>query len=137
MPKIKIFNCKYCNTEIHRKAHADSRFLYCSITCQITLDYERRVALWLNNKLTGWTGKTRQLKPFVKKYIHNTRGTACVNCAWDEKHAADNKPLTEINHIDGNAENCSPDNLEVLCPNCHAKTYNFKARNKNSKRKRS
>lgn len=64
------------------------------------------------------------------------RGTACSKCGWDEKHPEDGLPLTEINHIDGDAENCSESNLEILCPNCHAMTSNFRRRNKKSKRDR-
>jgi len=36
----------------------------------------------------------------------------------------------EINHIDGNWENCKESNLEVLCPNCHSLTANYKGGNR-------
>jgi 5-methylcytosine-specific restriction endonuclease McrA len=46
-------------------------------------------------------------------------------------------PPLEINHIDGNASNTWEENLEVLCPNCHSLTTNYKNHNKgNGKRKR-
>ena len=95
------------------------------------------VANWLSGKDAGWTGKTRQLKNFVRKYLRNTRGTACEQCGWDEHHPSDGNSLTEIDHIDGNAENNKPENLMILCPNCHSMTLTFRSRNKNSKRIRS
>jgi hypothetical protein len=36
----------------------------------------------------------------------------------------------ELDHIDGDAGNNNYDNLRVLCPNCHALTPTFKAKNK-------
>lgn len=35
----------------------------------------------------------------------------------------------ELHHIDGNHKNNSLDNLQLLCPNCHALTDNFKSKN--------
>lgn len=36
----------------------------------------------------------------------------------------------ELHHIDGNSFNQSLDNLQMLCPNCHSQTDNFRAKNK-------
>ena len=46
-----------------------------------------------------------------------------------------NKIPLEIHHIDGDYENNKLENLQVLCPNCHSLTPNFKALN-NSERQR-
>jgi hypothetical protein len=35
----------------------------------------------------------------------------------------------ELDHIDGHHWNNSLDNLRLLCPNCHAQTPTYKARN--------
>ncbi len=137
MTNIKTFNCKYCNATTSRSVWSAIKFMYCSNKCQKAFEHDDMVRRWTSGELVGWSGKTRQLKPFVRRHIHSTRGSACASCGWDEKHPIDGRVLTEINHIDGDAENCSIENLEVLCPNCHAKTHNFRARNKNSKRKRS
>ena len=58
----------------------------------------------------------------------------CLNCKKKTDNPKKNPitgkvPLT-INHIDGNPRNNNPDNLEVLCPNCHALTPNYGALNK-------
>lgn len=129
---IKI--CKNCKKEYIKGK--GSLGIYCSNKCQGELKYKESIQLWLSNKLEGWTGKSRKLKPFIIRWLKETRGSACSNCGWDKFHLIDNKSLTEINHIDGDAENCTPENLEILCPNCHSLTSNFRNRNKDSKRNR-
>jgi len=90
----------------------------------------------LEGKRAGWTGKTRALTPWLRRYVYQEYGTACQKCGWNEVHPTDDKILTEINHIDGDAENCYMKNLEVICPICHSMTLNFRGRNRNSKRNR-
>lgn len=41
----------------------------------------------------------------------------------------------EIHHIDGNYLNNNISNLQVLCPNCHSLTSNYKALNNNQNTK--
>lgn len=36
----------------------------------------------------------------------------------------------EIHHIDGNKLNNNLNNLQILCPNCHSQTNNWRSRNK-------
>jgi len=91
---------------------------------------------WLSGKEKGWTGKTVQLKKSIKRHLLSTRGAKCEECGWGELHPIDSKPLVEIDHIDGDAKNCKPDNLKIVCPNCHAKTSTFRNRNKSSSRVR-
>jgi hypothetical protein len=92
------------------------------------------VKAWLSGKDPGWTGKTAQLKNAVRRYILETRGSACEICGWDKCHPIDGFTLVEIDHIDGDAKNNKPENLRVLCPNCHSMTSNHRARNKKSSR---
>lgn len=49
----------------------------------------------------------------------------CKNTTWNNNEI----PL-EIHHKDGNHLNNSLDNLQLLCPNCHALTDNYKGRNR-------
>ena len=110
---------------------------FCSHTCRQEKDRRDNIDLWLNGKIVGYKGKNKLLKNFVRFYIFEKNGgTQCSSCGWDGKHPDDGKSLTEIDHIDGNADNTKPDNLRVLCPNCHSMTSTFRARNNSSTRER-
>ena len=39
----------------------------------------------------------------------------------------------ELHHVDGNPKNNEIDNLQILCPNCHSQTHNYRGRNKRKK----
>lgn len=108
----------------------------CSQTCNQRRLHLINVDKWLNGISLGYRGKAKQVSETVRRYIKETRGTACEQCGWDKKHPVDGKCLTEIDHIDGDASNCKPSNLRVICPNCHAMTPTFRARNKKSSRER-
>lgn len=49
----------------------------------------------------------------------------CTNTEWLERPI----PL-ELNHINGNNTDNRIENLELLCPNCHALTSNYRGKNK-------
>ena len=40
----------------------------------------------------------------------------------------------EIDHIDGLHTNNNPNNLRIICPNCHSQTDTYKAKNKGNGR---
>lgn len=106
-------------------------------TCKAAFSDERMKSVneWKAGKRCGHSPNTLQVKPFVRDYLLYVAGYACSNCSWAGVHPADGKPLCEIDHIDGDASNSTPDNLRVLCPNCHAMTPTYKRRNPVSARK--
>lgn len=60
-------------------------------------------------------------------------GDKCMKCGiapeWE------GAPLVmEVHHVDGNSDNNMPDNVKLLCPNCHSQTGTFNGKNKNTKR---
>ena len=55
------------------------------------------------------------------------RGRKCECCGLSEWLS---EPIKlEVHHIDGNHLNNEIDNLMLLCPNCHAQTDNWRAKN--------
>ena len=52
-----------------------------------------------------------------------------MRCGWAERNLFTNKIPLSLHHIDGNYKNNKVENLELLCPNCHALTDNFGSRN--------
>lgn len=91
-----------------------------------------------NLDTSHFTGKSwnkgKSVKDY-KDYKHNSklknklikeRGNACQECKielWLDK------PIKlELHHIDGNRANNDPNNLILLCPNCHSYTDNYRGR---------
>lgn len=109
---------------------------YCSNVCLQRNIYNKYVDRWLNGDELGYGGKTCDMSHHIYRYMRDTFGTACSVCGWDEKHPVDGSVLTEIDHVDGDAKNCSLSNLKILCPNCHSMTPTFRARNSKSSRTR-
>lgn len=59
----------------------------------------------------------------VHKYSHK-----CLICGYTEWNGK-LIPL-ELDHIDGDYKNDSLGNLRIICPNCHAQTDTYKAKNR-------
>jgi hypothetical protein len=63
----------------------------------------------------------------TKRYLADTRGYKCEECNNSEWM---NKPLTlELDHINGDFNDNSLENVRLLCPNCHSQTDTFRVRN--------
>ena len=60
-------------------------------------------------------------------YEQNGKCNKCGNDMWLGKPI----PL-ELEHKDGNHNNNSRDNVELLCPNCHAQTDTYRGKNVNN-----
>jgi hypothetical protein len=133
VPKRKKItnNCKECGGTCSRRAAK-----FCSNVCYQKHRLFHNLTLWLDGKIEGHCGQNLSVRGWVRGYLKESRGSACSLCGWDEVHPVDGKSLTEIDHIDGDAANSIPENLRILCPNCHSMTPTFRARNKNSPRDR-
>ena len=63
----------------------------------------------------------------LRQYLIQERGNQCQKCNlkdWQEKPI----PL-DVHHDDGNYLNNHPDNLKLLCKNCHALTDTYGVKN--------
>ena len=57
-------------------------------------------------------------------FLLKTKPYKCEKCGISNWQ---NKPITlEIHHIDGNHNNNDINNLQLLCPNCHSQTENYR-----------
>jgi 5-methylcytosine-specific restriction endonuclease McrA len=64
--------------------------------------------------------KNRLLKEGIIKNVCSV----CGITEWNGK-----KLVMELDHIDGNRTNHKLNNLRMLCPNCHAQTETYRAKN--------
>lgn len=94
---------------------------------------EKRVATWKRNTLEKFNlGEIRE-RSTIKKILTDIVGYKCNCCGvfeWQGVHIT-----LQVDHIDGNAGNNFPNNLRLLCPNCHSITDTFCGRNKGNGRK--
>ncbi len=99
---------------------------YCSNKCQREYEWKERFKQIQNGEVLA--------EQHMKRYLFETRGEYCEACGVGSEW--NNKPLTlQMDHIDGNSDNNSLDNLQILCPNCHTQTHTWCGRNKkNTKR---
>ncbi len=109
-PKKPRKLCRQCGT-----ACARPTYTYCSNRCQ--LHYQQTV------KIEAGTASSFAWR----NYLLRANGHRCAICQL-ETWNAQLIPL-ELDHIDGDATRNTPENLRLLCPNCHAQTDTYKNRN--------
>jgi len=90
---------------------------YCSNKCQ----GKHRVNEAVKNNLAS--------SVTTKRFLILEYGEKCMECGWGETNPYSGKMPIELEHIDGNSENNSLDNVKLLCPNCHSLTKTYKALN--------
>lgn len=102
--------CLYCGNSTK-----NMNFEFCCVTCRFNFITFEQV----------WRGLASSRT--TKKYLILLYGEKCSVCnikSWN------NKPLTfELEHIDGNSDNNSLDNVCLVCPNCHSQTSTYKSKN--------
>ena len=113
--KEKDFNsCEICFETCSEK--------YCSRQCSSQAVYFSGFFNWL------FIGRSSVKNPTLRKYLSDIDGYKCGVCGISEWNG---KPITlEVDHIDGRSEDNSPDNVRLVCPNCHSQTATYKGRNR-------
>tara|TARA_R110000824_G_scaffold12226_7_gene53679 strand:- start:74672 stop:75250 length:579 start_codon:yes stop_codon:yes gene_type:complete len=125
--------CKQCN-----KKNASWRNKFCSHECCNKYQYDIFIARWLDGLEKGYIcgdNSDEQLSGYIRRWVYVNKGRKCCKCGWCKVHEITNKIPVQINHIDGDARNNRPENLEVLCPNCHSLTKNYGSLNNGNGRK--
>jgi 5-methylcytosine-specific restriction endonuclease McrA len=126
------FSCLHCG---HDLAISGRRF--CSVAHAHAYNQGVVVNAWLRGEISGASDKDpEQLRSPIRRYLLEKAGRKCAVCGWNEVNPVTLQPPLHIDHIDGNSRNHAPDNLRVLCPNCHALTPTYGALNYGKGRKR-
>lgn len=114
--------CLRCNCIL--ESNRQTRF--CSRDCDRAYTLEQNVNAFLNGE-----NKTKDPRS-IRRYLFETREYKCEECDNTEWQG---QPIPlQVDHIDGNWENNIPENVRLLCPNCHALTPTWGFRNKGNGR---
>ena len=106
---------------------------FCSIGCFHKFYAKDYITKWLNGEIDG-TSRGNSISSRIRNYLMKKQNNSCSRCGWSKINETTGKVPLEINHIDGNWKNNRPDNIELICPNCHSLTPTHKALNRGNGR---
>lgn len=113
----KKFNCLFCNNEFDSNGTEEHK--YCSRKCMFDF-------WWQETKKKILLGEQVSNKK-IKKYLIEYNSGKCQICNLTEWTGRP-MPLV-LDHINGNSEDNSLNNLRVICNNCDALTDHYKGKN--------
>lgn len=89
----------------------------------------------MQKRRNKWTkkGKLGGLSSYIRRYLFEKYNYKCAKCDWAKINPYSNTIPLEIEHIDGNSQNNSENNLVLLCPNCHSLTSTYRGLNKGNR----
>lgn len=122
----KKYNCLHCNKENEWGWSKINKF--CDNRCQ--QDWA-----WINEIVPEIETGKRAHPKILKKYLVEKFGEKCFECGLGSTWQ--NKQLTlQLEHADGNSDNNLPQNLKLLCPNCHSQTETFGSKGQGNRYKK-
>ena len=115
---MKTYNCIQCGKEsLWGRSKVNK---YCSNACQGLFT---RLNTTKPRIFEGLVKDPKTLKNFLIQEV----GEICTECG--QEPIWNNKPLVlHLDHIDGNSDNNFPENLRLLCPNCHTQTDTYSSK---------
>ena len=112
--KKRAAACLHCDIVLSK-----NRTKYCSTDCE-----------WKHTIIPRILAGEARCHNSLKRYLTELYGYKCKKCnifEWNNQRL-----VLQLDHVDGNSDNNFPDNLRMLCPNCHSLTPTYKGGNKAS-----
>lgn len=120
--------CNFCHSE-YKSKNAESK--YCSRECMGQAKSKMVIEEWERNPDSATV--EQGLSQTIRRHLIREANYQCSQCQWGEINPTTGKVPLEVDHIDGDCYNNVPDNLRVLCPNCHSLTPTYRALNKSKR----
>ena len=120
--------CRDCENQV-----SQPNYLYCSNRCQQEHQYHKYIAGWFSGEKSGARAEVC-VSYHIQRWLRETYGEHCCQCGWAERNTHTGRIPLHLDHIDGNWRNNRPENLRLLCPNCHALTATYGAQNRGNGR---
>ena len=127
----KIFKCESCGRLFASMVSLGGHRSGCNES-ESKIQRELRRDKKIDEELSRPFEETRP--SYRKEKILREQSGKCNKCGLDKWLGE--KIVLELEHKDGNNGNNSRDNLELLCPNCHAMTDTWRGRNKGDERRK-
>lgn len=117
----KEYFCLNCGKKIE-KTYGSKANKFCNSKCQGEYTRKESIKRWKNGELSINPDK---LPYYIKKYMFEKNSYKCEKCGFEGYNKLTHNTILQIHHKDGDASNNKEENLQVLCPNCHAMTETF------------
>ena len=118
------YNCLHCGAENKFKGYSYAN-KYCDNQCQGNARRANRIDEWITHG-KAWN-ETLSIPKWAREYITSIYGHKCSVCEITDWQGM--PVVFDIDHIDGDHTSNKPENLRLLCQNCHAQTSTYKNRN--------
>ena len=128
----KKYYCLNCGKDITRDKNTAHK--YCSNSCQREYEQKKWVERYKQDNSIAKSTKWGQIPTYLRHYIFDKFENKCCECGWSKINPYTNTLPLEIDHIDGNSENNSEENLRLICPNCHSLTSTYRGANRGNGR---
>ena len=120
--QVLLLQCLVCKKELMTR---DPRRKTCSALCR-KLSCGRHKPIDTETIKRARRGQeSKKVTRRVLAFLQKDKCATCTRKTW-----LGNPIPLELHHIDGNSGNWRFKNLQLLCPNCHAQTENYKSKNR-------
>ena len=117
----KEYFCLNCGKKIE-KTYRNKANKFCSNKCQGEYTRKKSIEKWKNGETII---SPEKLPSYVKNYLFEKNNYKCEECGFEGYNKFTNNTILQIHHKDGDSSNNTEENLQVLCPNCHAMTDTY------------